>query len=59
MNKIMFSHIKSGFKIKWVKIITAHVCKFNMCTRLSFMISILDFDITYESNLNVYLYNRR
>ena len=54
----MFTHMKNRFGIELVKINPADMWKFNMCTDLSFTISILDLNKTYEPNLNVYLYIR-
>ena len=50
--------MKSRFEIELVKIYPADLWKFNTCTDLSFMISILDLNKTYERNQNVYLHIR-
>ena len=50
--------MKNRFRIELVKINPAYLWKFNTHIDLSFTISILDLNKTYERNLNVYLYIR-
>ena len=50
--------MKSRFGIELVKIYPADLWKFNTCTDLSFTVSILDLNETYERNLNAYLHIR-